>query len=152
MMMPRPCPSASRLLFSDFQIWPKIPLKLAIFPLWKNYEIKKVLSNLEAEEQGRGIIMGVTHLLLLGPFYSIQTNFMYYFAHDCISFLNHLNNNRRLSIISKSLFVKVLCSVNQHLIGYPPTNETNLCKKLSVCYTYIHTYLHLTRMQQRMYA
>ena len=44
---------------------------------------KKVFSNLELEGQGRGIIMGVTHLLLLGPFYTIQTNFMYFFAHDC---------------------------------------------------------------------
>ena len=25
---------------------------------------------------------GVTRLLLLGPFYTIQTNFMYFFAHD----------------------------------------------------------------------
>jgi hypothetical protein len=30
---------------------------------------KKVLSNLKAEEQGHGIIIGVTRLLLLGPFY-----------------------------------------------------------------------------------
>ena len=44
---------------------------------------KKVFSNLELEGQGRGIIMGVTHLLLLGPFYTIQTNFTYFFAHDC---------------------------------------------------------------------
>ena len=37
-----------------------------------NYEIfKKVLSNLEPEDQGCGIIMGVTRLLLLGPFYYI---------------------------------------------------------------------------------
>ena len=28
--------------------------------------------------------MGVTRLLLLRPFYSIQTNFLYFFAHDCI--------------------------------------------------------------------
>ena len=28
--------------------------------------------------------MAVTRLLLLGPFYTIQTNFMYYFAHDCM--------------------------------------------------------------------
>ena len=34
---------------------------------------KKVLSNLELEGQGRGIIMRVTRLLLLGPFYTIQT-------------------------------------------------------------------------------
>ena len=27
--------------------------------------------------------MGVTRLLLLGPFYNIQTNFLYFFAHDC---------------------------------------------------------------------
>ena len=27
--------------------------------------------------------MGVTRLLLLGPFYSIQTNYLYFFAHDC---------------------------------------------------------------------
>ena len=26
--------------------------------------------------------MGVTHLLLLGQFYTIQTNFMYFFAND----------------------------------------------------------------------
>ena len=41
------------------------------------------MSNLEPERQGRGIIMGVTRLLLLGPFYTIQTKFMYFFAHDC---------------------------------------------------------------------
>ena len=28
--------------------------------------------------------VGVTRLLLLGPFYSIQTNFLYFFAHDCM--------------------------------------------------------------------
>ena len=44
---------------------------------------KKVFSNLELEGQGRGIIMGVTRLLLLGPFYYIQTDFQYFFAHDC---------------------------------------------------------------------
>ena len=32
---------------------------------------KKVFSNLEPEEQGRGIIMGVTLPLLLGSFYYI---------------------------------------------------------------------------------
>ena len=40
--------------------------------------------DLKLEGQGRGIIMGVTRLFLLGPFYSIQTNFLYFFAHDCI--------------------------------------------------------------------
>ena len=27
--------------FFEFQLWPKIPRKLAFFPLWKNYEIWK---------------------------------------------------------------------------------------------------------------
>ena len=39
---------------------------------------------MEPEGQEHGIIIGVTRLLLLGPFYSIQTNFLYIFAHDCI--------------------------------------------------------------------
>ena len=34
-------------------------------------DLKKGLSKLEVEGQGRGIIMGVTRLLLLGPFYYI---------------------------------------------------------------------------------
>ena len=35
--------------------------------------LKKSLRNLELEGQGRGIIMGVTRLLLLGPFYTLQS-------------------------------------------------------------------------------
>ena len=50
----------------------------------KILDLKKAFSNLELEGQGRGIIMGVTRLLLLGLFYTIQSKFMYYFAHDCI--------------------------------------------------------------------
>jgi hypothetical protein len=50
--------------------------------LKKKRDLNKVFSNLEPEGQGRGIIMEVTHILLLGPFYTIQTNFMYIFAHD----------------------------------------------------------------------
>ena len=62
--------------------WP-----LVIFPLQTNFlNLIKVFSNLEPEGQGRGIIMGVTHLLLLGSFYNIKTNFMYFFAHDCKTF------------------------------------------------------------------
>ena len=49
----------------------------------KLWDLKKGFTNLELEGQGCGIIMGVTRLLLLGHFYSIQTNFMYFFAHDC---------------------------------------------------------------------
>ena len=39
----------------------------------KILDLKKVFSNLETEGQGRGTIMGLTRLLLLGPFYTIQT-------------------------------------------------------------------------------
>ena len=52
----------------------------------KVLDLKKVFSNLEPEGQGRGIIMGVTRLLLLRSFYYIQTNFLYFFAHDCSLF------------------------------------------------------------------
>ena len=37
-------------------------------------------SNLKLKEQGRGINMGVTCLLLLGPFYNIQTKFSILFC------------------------------------------------------------------------
>ena len=49
----------------------------------KNVRFKKLFGNLEPEGQGRDIIVGVTRLLLLGPFYTIQTNFMYFFSQDC---------------------------------------------------------------------
>ena len=39
----------------------------------KLWDVQKGLSNLEPEGQGQGIIMGVTRLLLLWPFYTIQT-------------------------------------------------------------------------------
>ena len=39
----------------------------------KLLDLKKVLSNLELEGQGRGIIMRVTLPLFLGPFYYIAT-------------------------------------------------------------------------------
>ena len=87
-MMPRPCPSeVSAILPYEFQSF-NFDLKF----LWnwsffhyepKVLDLKKVFSNLEPEGQGRGIIKGVTRLLLLWPFYTIQINFMYYFAHDC---------------------------------------------------------------------
>ena len=49
-MMPRPCPSGSRLLKPFF-------------------DSKKIVYN---GKMTRGIIMEVTRLLLLGPFYTIQ--------------------------------------------------------------------------------
>ena len=68
-------------LFLEFQLWPET----GHFSIMKkSWDLKIVLSNLEAEGQGRGIIKWVTTcLLLIGPFYTIKTNFMYYFAHDC---------------------------------------------------------------------
>ena len=36
-------------------------------------DLNKGFSNLELEGHGWGIIMGVTRLLLLGPFYTMQT-------------------------------------------------------------------------------
>ena len=75
---------------------------------------KKVFSNLELEEQGRGIIMGVTRLLLLQPFYTIQTNFMYFFAHDC----NLCIKDRKLSssapVFQIQLFVSKVSLLNQN--------------------------------------
>ena len=61
----------------------------------KLWDLKKVFSNLELEGQGRGIIMGVTRLLLLEPFYYIQTNFLYFFAHDCSVGILSVNWPRR---------------------------------------------------------
>ena len=69
-----------------FLLWPKISLKLVIFPSRIFLRFKKVFTNLEPEGQGSGIIMGVTRLLLLGPFNYIQTNFLYFFAHDCMNY------------------------------------------------------------------
>ena len=38
----------------------------------KLWDLKEGFCNLELEGQGRGIIMGVTRLLLLGPFYLVK--------------------------------------------------------------------------------
>ena len=47
------------------------------FSIMKNLrDLKKVLSNLEMEGQGCGIIIGVTHLLLLAPFYYIHSSLL----------------------------------------------------------------------------
>ena len=55
---------------------------------------KEVFINLELEGRGRGIIMGVLHLLLLGPFYTIQTIPWANILHPsvCVDKL-HKNNN-----------------------------------------------------------
>ena len=83
---------------------------------------KKVFTNLETERQGRGIIMRVTRLLLLGPYHSIQTNFLYFFAHDCTStwfILEHGNfkfeNNRQSTMVNLNSSKKI------NLINTSPT-------------------------------
>ena len=59
---------------------------------------------MELEGQGCGIIMEVTHLLLLGPFYNIKTNFMYFFAHNC-SFTNLETTNVQAFFTKVCLFI-----------------------------------------------
>ena len=106
-MMPCPCPSGSWLLkpffkfkkyvyngkmtnghFSIGQSWNFKFHKVRLlkfqsfnFDLRKNFlNLKKGFSNLEPEGQGPGIIMGVTRLLLLGPFYTMQMQFYVLFC------------------------------------------------------------------------
>ena len=52
----------------------------SFFHYEKIMRFKKVLSFLELEGQGHGIIMGVTRLLLLGLFYTIQMQFYVLFC------------------------------------------------------------------------
>ena len=76
-------------LFSAFYALQKQTLSLNVWKLHEfwifNFEtiilnLEKVFSNLEPEGKGGGIIMGVTRLLLLGPFYYIQTSFSILFC------------------------------------------------------------------------
>ena len=72
---------------------------------------KEVFSNLEPEGQEPGIIKGVTRLLLLGPFYTILTNFMYFFAHNCrymtlVCFLSISKAHYRICFCNGSLMKK----------------------------------------------
>ena len=83
------CPA---LVFPSTGSW-GLFLHLKAFSLLENYhfqkyfrsklkllDLKKVFSNLKPGGQGGGIIMGVTRLFLLGPFYYIQTNFSILFC------------------------------------------------------------------------
>ena len=71
------------LKFQSFDFYLKFLWNWSFFHFEKIMRFKKVFRNLELEGQGRGIIMRVTHLLPLGPFYYIQANFMYFFPHVC---------------------------------------------------------------------
>ena len=81
------------------------------------------ISNLEPERQGRGIIMGETRLLPQRPFYTIQTKFMYCFAHDCIMW----------PIIFPSIWLRILPKINGEkypLAPYVPPGLKNGSKIL----------------------
>ena len=68
--------------------------------------------------------MGVTRLLLLGSFYYIQTNFLYFFAHDCKSKIFQmpkiLKYNKVQSaiknVICKRKSIKRCSFTNSHLL------------------------------------
>ena len=72
MILPRPCPSSSWLLrtFIIFWRWKNDQFQRNFRSKLKILDSKIFLSNLESEGR-RGIIMGVTRLLLLEPFYYI---------------------------------------------------------------------------------
>ena len=63
------------LKFQSFKFDLKFLWNWSFFNYEKIMIFKKVLNNLEAEEQVHGIIMGVTCLFLLGPFYYIALIF-----------------------------------------------------------------------------
>ena len=63
--------------FQSFNFDLKFLWNWSFFHYEKIIRFKKVLSNLEMEGQGFGIIMGVTHQLLLGPFYYIALYWVY---------------------------------------------------------------------------
>ena len=92
----------------------------------KLWDLKKVFSNLEPEGQGRGIVIGVTRLLLLGPFYTIQTQTHQTFLGGvCIlnhfglstffirstfkGFLLKIKRSKHDNILLKYTFVKRVC-------------------------------------------
>ena len=102
--------------------------------------LKKVFSNLEPEGQRRRIIMGVTLLLLLGPFYSIQTNFLYFFAQDCSLFSftldpHELDNQKKVFQGRSTGLCQILLYIFQKntFFGcwlkkfYPAGNRKNCC-------------------------
>ena len=70
-------------IWLDGELVPWEEAKVHVLTHTFHYGLGVFEDNLELEGQGRGIIMGVTRLLLLGQFYTIQSKFMYYFAHDC---------------------------------------------------------------------
>ena len=70
--------------------------------------------------------MGVTRLLLLEPFYTIQTNFMYFFAHDCtyfplllIAYLVSITLNASLVGLEEGKRGRRKLLSSSYLVGHP---------------------------------
>ena len=152
MMMPRPCPSSSRLMKTLCNSHKFFTMEKC--PVSDKFQVK-VFINLELEGKGRGIFMGVTHLLLLGPFYFIQTNFLYFFAHDCkisnqitaksrcivTSLLapTHPHENDQFSLykVIKKRINNLQCSVC--LIIYSSTHFASIFHKLLISTIYVQS-------------
>ena len=77
------------LKFKTFNFHMKFLWNWPFFHYEKIMRFKKSLSNLEAEGQGCGIIIGVTRLLLLEPFMYWNQQTVDYSTHHCI----YDNNN-----------------------------------------------------------
>ena len=75
----------------------------------KNFLDLKKKSSLTWSQKDKG----VAHLLLLGPFYYIQTNFLYLFAHDCK--YNAPNSKNRLLLNMGRYYVLQTKSRSLHL-------------------------------------
>ena len=60
-------------IWLDGELVPWEEAKVHVLTHTFHYGLGVFEDNLELEGQGRGIIMGVTRLLLLGQFYTIQT-------------------------------------------------------------------------------
>ena len=83
--------------------------------------LEKAFSNLEQEGQGGGISMGVTHLLLLGPFYYIQTKFSILFCTRLYVLINLLTSILQSRIfIEKKIFLDYLVFADQYFILASP--------------------------------
>ena len=123
----------------------------------KLWDLKIAFGNLELEGQWRGIIMGVTRLLLLGQFYTIQSKFMYFFAHDCIiirpagtfqlgqanvcsflvnllksaTILNHFNiNHQQISLLKMPQVYSAIfyrLMMSFNVISYVSNNASHIC-------------------------
>ena len=82
----------------------------------KLWDLKKGFSNLELEGQRHGIIMGVTLLLLLGPFYTIQTKTDQTFWRGV--YQTFFKSNTFNSLVKISLNIKVCIISMRYFLGF----------------------------------